>query len=390
MPYNPEIRAMIKLTHFDVLIIGGGLAGLSTAIHLSKQNVKVLVIEKQKYPHHKVCGEYVSNEVLPYLKQLGVNPLYHNAAEISKFKITDTFNIEIDVQLDLGGFGISRFSLDAILYDEARKNSEFIFDTVTSITYEVNDISKKSIFSVLTSANSLYTADYVVGSFGKRSNLDKSLNRTFIQKKTPWMAVKGHYTYEMPNNQVQLHNFKGGYCGLSKTETGQVNACYLSKVSAFKKYKSIKAFQKEHLSKNKHLKHFFETAVPVFEKPLTISQISFENKEPISNHIFMLGDSAGLIHPLCGNGMAMAIHSAKIFSELYLKSRNESSDSRQWLEDNYALKWNNAFQKRLKAGSVIQRILLNETSSKIGLKIASVFPQIVPSIIKKTHGSPMI
>ncbi|WP_151673773.1 NAD(P)/FAD-dependent oxidoreductase [Patiriisocius marinus] len=381
---------MIKLTHFDVLIIGGGLAGLSTAIHLSKQNVKVLVIEKQKYPHHKVCGEYVSNEVLPYLKQLGVNPLYHNAAEISKFKITDTFNIEIDVQLDLGGFGISRFSLDAILYDEARKNSEFIFDTVTSITYEVNDISKKSIFSVLTSANSLYTADYVVGSFGKRSNLDKSLNRTFIQKKTPWMAVKGHYTYEMPNNQVQLHNFKGGYCGLSKTETGQVNACYLSKVSAFKKYKSIKAFQKEHLSKNKHLKHFFETAVPVFEKPLTISQISFENKEPISNHIFMLGDSAGLIHPLCGNGMAMAIHSAKIFSELYLKSRNESSDSRQWLEDNYALKWNNAFQKRLKAGSVIQRILLNETSSKIGLKIASVFPQIVPSIIKKTHGSPMI
>lgn len=381
---------MIKLTHFDVLIIGGGLAGLSTAIHLSKQNVKVLVIEKQKYPHHKVCGEYVSNEVLPYLKQLGVNPLYHNAAEISKFKITDTFNIEIDVQLDLGGFGISRFSLDAILYDEARKNSEFIFDTVTSITYEVNDISKKSIFSVLTSANSLYTADYVVGSFGKRSNLDKSLNRTFIQKKTPWMAVKGHYTYEMPNNQVQLHNFKGGYCGLSKTETGQVNACYLAKVSAFKKYKSIKAFQKEHLSKNKHLKHFFETAVPVFEKPLTISQISFENKEPISNHIFMLGDSAGLIHPLCGNGMAMAIHSAKIFSELYLKSRNESSDSRQWLEDNYALKWNNAFQKRLKAGSVIQRILLNETSSKIGLKIASVFPQIVPSIIKKTHGSPMI
>ena len=81
---------MIKPTHFDVLIIGGGLAGLTTAIHLSKQNVKVLVIEKQKYPHHKVCGEYVSNEVLPDLKKLGVNPLYHNAAEISNFKIQMT------------------------------------------------------------------------------------------------------------------------------------------------------------------------------------------------------------------------------------------------------------------------------------------------------------
>ena len=381
---------MIKPTHFDVLIIGGGLAGLTTAIHLSKQNVKVLVIEKQKYPHHKVCGEYVSNEVLPYLKKLGVNPLYHNAAEISNFKITDTANVEIDTPLDLGGFGISRYSLDAILYDEARKNSEFIFETVTSITFEEIEETAKFGFSVLTNTNSLFTANYVVGSFGKRSNLDKSLNRAFIQNKTPWMAVKGHYTYEMPNNQVQLHNFKGGYCGLSKTETGQVNACYLAKVSAFKKYKSIEAFQKEHLSKNKHLKHFFETAVPVFEKPLTISQISFESKEPISNHIFMLGDSAGLIHPLCGNGMAMAIHSAKIFSELYLKSKSRSNDRRQWLEDSYTLKWNNTFQNRLKSGSLIQRILLNETSSKIGLKIASIFPQIVPSIIKKTHGSPLI
>ena len=57
-----------NLAAFDVLIIGGGLAGLCNAIHLSKFGTKVLLIEKNEYPKHKVCGEYISNEVLPYLQ----------------------------------------------------------------------------------------------------------------------------------------------------------------------------------------------------------------------------------------------------------------------------------------------------------------------------------
>jgi len=58
----------------DIVIIGGGLAGLVNAIHLSKAGLKVLLIEKNEYPKHKVCGEYISNEVLSYLAYLGINP----------------------------------------------------------------------------------------------------------------------------------------------------------------------------------------------------------------------------------------------------------------------------------------------------------------------------
>ena len=72
--------------HYDVIIIGGGLAGLTSAIHLSKANHSVLLIEKNEYPKHKVCGEYVSNEVLPYLDFLGFNPFEFGAKRISKLK----------------------------------------------------------------------------------------------------------------------------------------------------------------------------------------------------------------------------------------------------------------------------------------------------------------
>ncbi|HNU89628.1 MAG TPA: FAD-dependent oxidoreductase, partial [Ferruginibacter sp.] len=56
---------LLKSSTTDITIIGGGLAGLVSAIHLSKAGLAVTLIEKNEYPKHKVCGEYVSNEVLP-------------------------------------------------------------------------------------------------------------------------------------------------------------------------------------------------------------------------------------------------------------------------------------------------------------------------------------
>ena len=97
---------------YDVIIIGGGLAGLTSAIHISKLNFSVLLIEKNDYPKHKVCGEYVSNEVLPYLKHLGFNPFEFGAKRISKFQLTTHNNKSIDAKLPLGGFGISRYEFD--------------------------------------------------------------------------------------------------------------------------------------------------------------------------------------------------------------------------------------------------------------------------------------
>lgn len=368
---------------YDVLIIGGGLAGLTCALHLGKAGVSVLLVEKYKYPHHKVCGEYVSNEVVPYLEKLGIDPFAEGATAISKFQISDQKGRVIDTDLPLGGFGISRYTFDKLLYDKAKEDAAISFDTITEISFF------EEIFSVKTQDGNSYTAKFVVGAYGKRSNLDKSLNRKFAEQKSPWLAVKAHYEYHMPQDLVALHNFEGGYCGLSKTETGAVNACYLTTYDSFKKKGDIATFEKEVLSKNPYLKTFFEEAKPLFNKPLTISQISFQEKLPVENHIFMIGDSAGLIHPLCGNGMAMAIHSAKLFSELYLSHKSLGAVKRINLEQQYALQWNSTFKKRLKTGRSIQNLLLRSYSTSIGFTIAKLFPNLVPTIIKKTHGNPI-
>jgi len=189
---------------------------------------------------------------------------------------------------------------------------------------------------------------------------------------------------------VALHNFEGGYCGVSMVENEVVNACYLVHYSSFKKYKDIASFQKGILFKNPYLKDFFENARPIFDKPITISQINFDQKKPVENHIFMAGDAAGLIHPLCGNGMAMAIQGAKILSELLVENYATNMVSRAVLEQRYTERWNTAFSRRLYTGRVLQRMVLHQGFQRVAQHIAKAIPTIVPTIIKQTHGKPLV
>ena len=282
----------------------------------------------------------------------------------------------------MGGFGISRYAFDNLLYESLKDKVEIVFETVEKIYFNDN------FFAVSTQNKKSFQADFVIGAFGKRSNIDSFLNRKFMKQSSPWLAVKNHFEYEFPDDLVALHNFEGGYCGLSKTETNTVNACYLTTFKSFKKYNDIETFQKKEMAKNPYLNNFFNDAKPIFKNPLTISQISFQKKKPVENHIFMLGDSAGLIHPLCGNGMAMAIKSAQIFSELFIKSFQKSVFNRMELENQYAENWQNEFGGRLKTGRLIQQVLLNPIVAKVGFSIAKHVPAIVPKIIEKTHGIP--
>ena len=372
---------MKNITTFDVIIIGGGLAGLTSAIHLSKFNQRVLLIEKNSYPKHKVCGEYISNEVLPYLNSLGIDPIKEGAKKISKVQVSTTKGNLIKGVLPLGGFGMSRYFLDSLLLKNARVNGvQVLKDSVDSILF------KNGVFTVQTKDSKSFQSKITIGAFGKRSELDLKMNRKFIQKKSPYLAVKLHVKGDFPENLIALHNFKGGYCGVSKVENNSINLCYITEYHSFKKHKNIKDFQEQVVFKNKHLKKIFEESTSVFEKPLTISQISFETKNPVENHIIMCGDTAGMIHPLCGNGMGMAIASARLASERILQFLNGEIKTRESLEKQYFKDWNKEFKTRLKTGHFIARLFRSETVSQIAYSILKIIPFLLPKMIQFTHG----
>lgn len=368
----------------DVLIIGGGLAGLTSAIHLSRAGKQVLLIEKNSYPQHKVCGEYLSKEVLPYLKWLGADLDALRPANINKLQITIASGQSCCTNLPLGGLGISRFTLDEYLYKHALESGcTIIQDTVTGVSFNANG------FTVRT-PNEQYAAQFVLGAYGKRSALDQKLARGFIKNRSPWLAVKAHYTGSFPDDLVALHNFKGGYCGISKVEGNLINICYLADYASFKSHKNIEVHQEQVMFKNTHIKEVIENSRMDFDEPMSISQVSFEKKEKVKNHILMIGDTASLIHPLCGNGMGMAIHSAQICCTLVLSYLDGQIATREKLEQAYQEHWTTEFKQRVWMGRNLASILRTERYADLVMKGLVRFPQLLGPMIRMTHGKPLI
>jgi flavin-dependent dehydrogenase len=366
----------------DVIIAGGGLAGLTAAIHLCRAGLKVTLFEKHPYPHHKVCGEYISNEVLPYLRELDADPSILVPSQLSRFEFSSRKGTLISATLPLGGFGLSRYTFDQFLMQKAKEQGcTIVEDTVVSIENHHEQMQLKTV------RNGTFTAAYILGAYGKRSGIDQQLDREFMRNKSPWLAVKAHYTGSFDPDLVALHHFKGGYCGISTVEDNLINICYLTDYKAFKAYRSITDFQEQVLHTNPHLKAIFKSCKMVFETPLTIGQISFERKEAVKNHVLMVGDAAGLIHPLCGNGMSMAILGAKFASSILIKQLESNKPSRSALEHDYAQVWKSHFKQRLAMGKHLSAVLQNDLLSSFFTAAVAKFPFVLPHLIKKTHGN---
>ena len=368
----------------EVVIIGGGIAGLTAGIQLSQNGISVMIIEKNDYPKHKVCGEYVSNEVASYLKSLAIPIQDAKPSTIDSFEFSNLFGKSVVQKLPLGGFGISRYTLDLILYNKAIANGcEIIKDQVVNCEYT------DDLFTITTSQNNSVTAKVVLGAFGKNANFEHPSKEKKTQTKAPWLAVKNHHVGFFPDNLVGLYHFKGGYCGISKIEHERINICYITKYKSFQRFKNIQKFQEEVLFKNKKLKAVFENTTPIFDKPLTISQFSFNHQKSVSNHILMIGDAAGLIHPLCGNGMAMAIHSAKMASDLSTDFLNKKHNTRADFEKQYANQWQLNFKKRLQFGKGLSTVLEKPILTLLIFQLLQLFPFLLQKIIKQTHGKPI-
>ncbi|MDI9858040.1 NAD(P)/FAD-dependent oxidoreductase [Flectobacillus roseus] len=364
---------------YPIAIVGGGLAGLCAAIHLQKSGKQVILFEKKHYPFHRVCGEYISNETKNYLTKIGLNLEKLDIQKISKFQFTAPSGRSLHYPLDLGGFGLSRYTLDNELYKIALKCGVHCQTgtEVESIHFEENQFKIQ-----LSHSNQIIYANYVLGAYGKRTKLDQYLQRPFLQARSPYIGVKYHIRYDYPKDLISLHNFENGYCGISAIEDNKYCLCYLTTRENLRKYKSVSEMERNILWKNPHLKQIFLEAEFLYDKPEVINEISFSPKKQIENHIIMIGDTAGLITPLCGNGMAMAIHGAKLISEIIL----ENFDNREAVEVQYQNAWKNYFGFRLWAGRHIQSLFGHPVLTEFVRYFFKICRPALGIFIQSTHG----
>ena len=372
---------------YDAAIIGGGLAGLALAIQLAKENFKVIIIEKETYPFHKVCGEYISFECWNFLESLGYPLSDMDLPQIKQLLVSSPNGNTVEHALPLGGFGISRYKIDAELAKIAAENGAVVREDE-----KVNEVIFNGNFFIVQSASFNIKAKCVAAAFGKRSNLDVKWKRPFaIQrpgKLNNFIGVKYHIKIDANADVISLHNFEDGYCGMSQVENNAYCLCYLTTARNLKKSgNSIDAMEKNILYKNPFLKNIFSNAVFIYKEPVTIAQVSFTQKKQVEDHVLMIGDAAGMIAPLCGNGMSMALHGSKIAAES-ITAFLQQKISRQQMEDIYSTQWQALFARRLSIGRFIQRLFGKAWITNIFIAILKPFPKIIAYLIRQTHGEP--
>ena len=345
----------------------------------------VALFEKEIYPFHKVCGEYISLESWNFLEEIGIPLSDWNLPIITQLVISSPDGSFLEQDLPLGGFGVSRYKLDAAIAEIAKSAGVTLFENtkVTETRYDGENFIIKGPMKDT-------SAKILCGSFGKRSNLDVKWKRRFALKKNNklnnYVGVKYHIKIKFPSGLIALHIFKNGYCGISKIEDEQYCLCYLTRAENLRIANNIiNNMEKAILQKNPFLKEIFSSAEFLFKEPQTISQISFEKKTQVENNILFIGDAAGMITPLCGNGMSMALHGAKIAFEC-IEDFLQNKITRREMERNYTRTWNKQFSGRLKVGRLLQGVLGNEFISNHFIRFVKPFPKLVSYLIKRTHG----
>jgi menaquinone-9 beta-reductase len=377
--FNSNQREAMKT--YDLAIVGGGLAGLSLAILSAKTGLKVIVLEKGDYPKHKVCGEYISMESYNFVKSLGLTLDDMSLPKIDTFVLTSHHNLTAQCRLETGGFGISRFKLDDLL---AKKAIELGVELQTNHSVStINYDAETHVFSVKTKANLEVLAKLAIGTFGRVSGLSqRKIDEDYI-------GVKYHIDDGPAANTIEIHNFEGGYCGISQIEDGKYCICYLAKADKLKILKGdIDAFEKEVLFKNPYLKLRLQRQKLI--KAVTTSQIRFGVNNNDEFIYPVLGDAAGFIPPITGNGMSLAFRAAATFhKEVQLFFSQDAKFNLDYLK-----KQNNVYNKkylngRIQQGVFLQKILFLRSPiiNKIVMFTLTKIPFVMRLMTKKATGT---
>lgn len=340
---------------YDLIVIGGGPAGASAAIFAARQGARVLLLERGRFPRHKVCGEFVSAESLGVLKDL-LDPqhaaLIQDAGRIRRARIfLDGHTLRAAVNPPAAS--IARFDLDAALWRSAESAGVDARQQVP-----VRSITGPGPFRVI-AANEEFEARALVNASGRWSNLNLSPAENGVRQEK-WLGVKAHFVEAIPKPasepSVDLYFFNGGYCGVQPVATAdedpataRVNASAMVRADVASSLSEVFA---KHPALRERSQNWTQLSDPVSTSPLI-----FRDPQPEKDGVLMAGDAAGFVDPFVGDGISLALRSGSL-AALCLKPFFTGQAS---LRD-AASRYNRAYQASLspvfRASSKLRRMLL--------------------------------
>ena len=287
----------METAEYDLIIAGAGPAGSACAIAAARAGARVLLLEKDRFPRHKVCGEFVSPESLQLLEWLLGGGRFQDKPEIGRARIFSG-RTRVSLRVSPAARSIPRFDLDAALLEAARR-SGVQAEEGTSI----QEVEQGANFKVK-SAEKTFTARAVVNASGRWSQLTRHAAGKNTDK---WIGLKGHFRETNPELSVDLYFFEGGYCGVQPVSENTVNACAMVRADTARSLEEVFSRQQALYQRSRRWQ-------PVFPA-IAISPLYFRPPQTESNGMLLAGDAAAFIDPFAGDGISLALHSGTLAAD---------------------------------------------------------------------------
>jgi flavin-dependent dehydrogenase len=307
---------------YDLAVIGGGPAGAAAAITAARRGHSVLLLERGKYPRHKVCGEFVSAESLDILRTLVSDGEFFGLqwGEIGKIRRGRLFvdGSVLEAAIDPPAASISRVDLDYALWRRS-----MLAGVDAREEHTVLDVAHNSSFFISTGTKQ-FESLAVVDASGRWSNLRErgSLESTANNKK--WIGLKAHFAEAAVSCSVDLYFFEGGYCGvqpLSTDHENRINACAMVRSDVARSLAEVFASHPALHARSRDWKQLTEL--------VTTAPLIFRTPAPERAGVLLAGDAAGFVDPFVGDGISLALRSGVMAAD----SLHGFFEGRETLED---------------------------------------------------------
>ncbi len=351
---------------WDAAVIGGGPAGAALASHLARAGRSTVLFEKEKGAHDKVCGEFMSEEGAHYLAALGLSVQSLGSLAIGHVRFVRRRH-PFTQALPFEAQSLSRRVLDEAVLSRAADAGAVIERgaRVKGVVREAQGwaVHIEGAGAALAKEVFLATGKHDLKAWKRPAGLQPGL----IAFKAYW-RLRPEEAAQLAGH-VELILFPGGYAGLQPVEGGRANLCLLVRKSTFtQKYCGWEGLLSAMQASCPHLAQRLDGATCLLEKPLAIAGLPYGHIARESRGVWRLGDQAAVIPSFSGDGMSIALHSAKLAAECYLSGEDARAYQRRLAAH---------IARQVRRATLLSRSLVSASGQRLAIAAAFCAPSVL-------------
>jgi geranylgeranyl reductase family protein len=364
----------------DFLIIGGGPAGATAAYHIAKAGKSVILLDRQCFPRDKVCGDFVNQIALAEHEKMGITKI----PEFEETNCIDSTAIFVDKKeyalaaplfFGFSGSGrvIPRKSLDHWILDVAKKAGASVLENFLVTDFVVENNQVRVIALDKEGKNHIFHARLLIGADGNSSLISRKIHADSPAKPNHIMGFRGYFEdVKGPASHAEVHflsNPVSGYCWFFPVDQNKANVGIIALLEGIPKEETFKEKWDQLIEQNfKQRLGKTKLKSPIQSGPINVYD---PHREIIAERVMLVGEAAGLVNPINGEGIQYALQSGAWAAETALKCQEKDNYSQIILSE-YTEKVQKELEFSLKLSALLIQFVRNRNLNPLWLRTMEV------------------